>query len=135
MEAQKIEPARWVRVHDFALVDGWIGDFFAGERERVMREFAAGQAQAYEVSGPGYAGIVALRFERRVIDGALQCHVITARGENMHKGALADLARIAKRAGAVAITSDVSDVSVLRMLARDGWALEDCRMKLGLTDE
>jgi len=135
VEAQKVEPARWVRVLDFSAVDAAIGKFFAGERERVKREFEAGQAHVYEVRGPGYAGIVALRFERRVIDGALQCHVITARGENMHCGGMADLARISKRAGAVAITSDVSDISVLRMLARDGWELEDCRMKLGLTDE
>lgn len=135
VEAQKIEPARWVRVHAFAAVDAALGAFYAGERERVRREFVAGQAQAYDIRGDGYAGLVALRFERRLIDGALQCHVITASGDGMMQAGMADLARIAKQAGAVAITSDASDVSVVRMLARDGWKIEDCRLRLELNNE
>jgi len=120
-----------VRVMDFPSVDAALGEFFAGERERVVSEFESGQAQAFAASGPGYGGLILLRFERRLVDGALQCHVITARGEGTLI-AMADLSRIARQAGAVAITSDASDASVIRMYARAGWEVESCRLRLEL---
>lgn len=116
---------------DFARVDEALGDFYAGERARVLREFEAGQAQAFEVTGPGYAGLVAIRFEKRLLDGALQCHVITASGHGTMK-ALGDLARIAKQAGAVAITTDAEDLGIIRMYGRGGWDVESCRLRLEL---
>lgn len=128
---EKIASAQWVRVLDFARVDSALGEFYAGERERVRQEFDAGEAQAFDVSGPGYSGLVAMRFERRLVDGALQLHIITTRGEGMQH-ARADLARLAKSAGAVALTSDCEDVAIIRMFARDGWTVESCRMRLDL---
>lgn len=132
MEAQKVtEAARWVRVLDFARVDAEIGPFFEGERARVVAEFDAGQAQAFDVSGPGYSGLVALRFERRLLDGALQVHLITMRGRGMEK-ARDDLRRVARQAGAVALTADAEDFGVLRMYQRAGWRVEAARVRFDL---
>lgn len=131
MEAQAVEPARWVRVLDMARIDSELGALFAGERDRVLSEFAAGNAQAFDVSGPGYAGLIAVRFERRLIDGALQLHFITARGEGM-ANARADFARVARQSGAVGLTADAEDFGVLRMYQRDGWRIESARVRLDL---
>lgn len=132
MEAQEItEAARWVRVLDFARVDAELGEFFAGERMRVVSEFKDGRAQAFDVSGPGYSGFLLLRFERRLIDGALQVHLITAKGRGM-KNAQDDLLRIARKVGAVRVTVDIEDFAVMRMYQRAGWGIESARVGLGL---
>lgn len=129
MEAQAV--ARWVRVEDMGRIDAEIGPLFAGERERVLSEFASGQAQAFDVSGPGYAGMVALRFERRLSDDAIQLHLITARGTGMEH-AHRDLQRVARRAGAVALTADAESFGVLRMYQRAGWGIESARVRVEL---
>jgi hypothetical protein len=121
--------ARWVRVLDWTRVDSEIGAQFAGERERVMDEFKAGQAQAFDISGPGYAGLIAVRFERRLSDGALQLHLITARGSGIEK-AYQDLRRVARKAGAVALTADAENFGVLRMYQRAGWGIETARVRV-----
>lgn len=135
MESQAQEvAARWVRVLDFERVDSELGEFYAGERARVVAEFEAGQAQAFLVSGEGYGGLMLLRFERRLSDRALQLHIVTMKGEGM-QNSRADLARVARAAGAVAITSDCEDVPIIRMFGRDGWKVEACRMRLDLENE
>lgn len=129
VEAQEV--ARWVRVEDLARIEAEIGPQFAGERERVLAEFAAGQAQAFDVAGPGYAGLIAVRFERRLSDGATQLHLITAKGSGMEH-AHADLRRVARRAGAVALTADAESFGILRMYQRAGWSIEAARVRLEL---
>lgn len=120
-----------MRVLDFARVDAELGPGFAGERMRVVSEFKDGRAQAFDVSGPGYSGLIAIRFERRLIDGHLQVHLITAKGRGM-KNAQDDLLRIARKAGAVRVTVDVEDFAVLRMYQRAGWGVEAARVRFDL---
>lgn len=121
--------AVWTRMQSFADVDEAVGDLFAGERERVHSEFEAGTAQAFFASGPDYSGWVVIRFERRVIDGALQCHVIAIQGEGLD-AAREDLIRLAKKSGAVAVTCDTEENAITRMHMRAGWTIEACRMRL-----
>lgn len=116
---------------DFQHVAAELGAFFAGEFERVTAEFAAGQAQAYSIAGPGYSGLVLIRFEARLSDGAKQLHVVTAKGEGLAL-ARADLARVAKASGAVALTADAEDFGVLEMYRRDKWRVESARVRLEL---
>lgn len=131
MEAQaEVKPrAVWQRMRSFADVDEAVGDLFAGERERVNSEFEAGTAQAFYASGPDYSGWVVLRFERRVVDGTLQCHIIAIQGEGLD-AARDDLCRLAKKAGAVAVTCDTEENAITRMHMRAGWKIETCRMRL-----
>lgn len=116
-------------MQSFAAVDEAIGALFAGERERVKAEFLSGMAQAFEASGPDYSGHIVIRFERRKIDDALQCHVIAIQGEGLD-AAREDLIRLAKKAGAVAVTCDTGENGITKMHMRAGWKIEMCRMRL-----
>ena len=128
--AAEIKPgAQWLRIWDFERVEDELGDLYAGEREAVTEEFEAGLAQAFHAVSEHYEVWLLVRFETRNFDRALQCHVIAIRGRGIEAGR-AQLVKLVKQAGCIALTCDADKVGIIKLHTRAGWEIENCRMRL-----
>lgn len=124
-------PAGWRKVEWSAEVEASIGALLADPGE-VEARAEAGTVEIFEVSGPGYGGILVTEMRRRM-DGALLCFVLAYAGRGIRYG-LADLAAMAAEAGAVALVHEAGSAPLWRLYESMGWRCTARFYEMGISN-
>lgn len=100
-----------------------LDDLIKADRDAVLERIKNGSALLFEIAGPEYDGWLIVHFFDDE-GGRVVCNCLALNGRNT-AGGLADLMRIAKKAGAQKLICTTEQHGVARLYQRQGWRVSE----------
>ena len=121
----------WTRLFEWTQeAETQLGPIIQTERADVFRGLQEGAIKLYKATGPDYWGLALIQFYEEA-PGVLVCCCIAFAGHNTEAGVKV-LAESAREAGAKALVCFTQKEGVARLYNRQGWEIEEFRLRLNL---